>query len=69
MFCGQQSELVIALLFRWHLCHCIHVRTNADYLKNGAESISRTRGIKGGLKMGDRRQEWMGMYPKVAVFE
>ena len=53
MFCGQQSEVIIAYLFRWYWCHFIHVRTNANYFKNRVESILRTRGMKGGLKMGD----------------
>ena len=53
MFCGQQSELVIAAIFRWHKCHFIHVITNDNYFENGVESNSRTRGIKGGLRMGD----------------
>ena len=37
--------------------------------KNGVENISRTKGMKSGLKMDDMWQEWMGMYPKVVVFE
>ena len=32
----------------------LHVRVNIDYFWNGTENTSRTRGLKGNLKMGDR---------------
>ena len=68
-FVGNKVNFFIAYLFRWYCCHIIHIRTNANYFKNGVESILRTRGMKGGLKIGDIWQEWMGMCPKVVVFE
>ena len=52
-FVGNNMNLLLFKYFRWYWRHFIHVRTNTNYFENGVENISRTRGIKGGLKMDD----------------
>ena len=50
---GNKVNLLLLILFL-HLCHFVHVKNNTNYFENGVESTSRTRRMKGGLKMGDR---------------
>ena len=43
-----------SLIIQVTLVPLIHVRINTNYFENGTENTSRTRGMKGSLKINDR---------------